>query len=116
LKSSKQLVVMVAAAMTIMAVPTMAVAATAKREGVTASVSDLPDDYWSYVKVCDTKADGNSAYSLYRRDSGSSNRVEIGGNGKCANSGSSNDLVSRFNACNNLNNRPDPCTDYAYRD
>jgi hypothetical protein len=113
---SKKLAVVLAAAVTLLVVPTAADAVTAKREGVTATVPEGNLDWWDYVHVCDTKADGNSAYSLYRRDSGSSNRTEIGGNGKCADSGVSNDFINRFNACNNLNNRPDPCTDYIYRD
>jgi len=93
-------------------VPAAADAVAIRREGVMAEEFSA----WKGVRVCDEKADGNSVYSLYNRDSGSSHRLEnFDGNGTCQLSGTSGNLVSRFKACNNLGARPDPCTGYVER-
>jgi hypothetical protein len=103
-------------AMAVFGVSAVADAVTAKREGVAATVQEGLLHWWDYVTVCDTKADGNGVYTEYYRDSGSKNTTSAGGNGNCQDSGTdSRNLISRFNACNDLSYRPDPCTDYVYR-
>jgi len=93
-------------------VPAAATAVSVSREGVRG------EEYsnWQGVRVVDTKSDGNGVYSQFYRDSGSYGEVHNdNGNGTSEESGTSTNLVRRFNACNDLNNRPDPCTDYVSR-
>jgi hypothetical protein len=92
------------------AVPAAADAVSTSREGVTAK--EYSD--WAGVTVYDTERDGNGVYSQFRRHSGSFNEIRNDrGAGTSESSGvDRNNKVTKFNACNDLRYRPDPCTNY----